>query len=126
MISKAFFVRDSMTTISAIAIRLLPRDEEQRQVLARAGYGVASEDQGAHVMLFRADGDGANKASTDPFQAHQPGTTMFCAHQWISRHFDAIEDGMHLNVQSFRQAMGNNDFAWLELAEPPLKSAEGA
>lgn len=122
MHSVAFYVRDVATTIPAIALCLRPKDEAQREVLARAGYGTSEQQQEKYVMLFRADG--SEKACADPHDARRDRSTMFFAHLWVTRHYDKLEDGMHLDVEPFRLAAEKGDFSWQNLPDPPLKDPD--
>ncbi len=122
MKTKAFYIRDEGTTIPAIAVQLLPENEAQREVISRAGYGRSPDDQRSYVMVFRADG--SSLASTDPFETDPHRSTLFFAHIWLRAHFDSLEDGMHLDVQPFREASGRGDYIWQANPVPPLKKPE--
>lgn len=96
MICKSVEIRDRATFIPALAVRLIPDTVQDRYLLARAGYGLTPERQGAYVILMRLDG-GNNQASWDPF--HWDTRTMQAAHAWLLDHFDEIESGGVVDVE---------------------------
>jgi hypothetical protein len=95
MIIKTLEIRDEDTTMSMLAIKLIPENEAQRAVLRHAGYGTPED----YVILLHAhDLDG----SYDPFK--QPGwatgiRTRFEAHRYVKKHFDQLVDGDVVDVQ---------------------------
>ena len=93
MICKTIEIRDSMTLIPAIAIKLEPGCEADRLLLARSGYGTTNESQGRYVALWPLEGLNRGRISTDPFDWPQNPRTIFCAHLWLQEHFDEIESG---------------------------------
>ncbi len=102
MIVKAFEVRDSMTFIPVIAIKMIPtqqggRFEQERYLLARSGYG---KDPRANplVMVCRMDANGgANQSAYDPHS--WDNRTMTEAHRFIRKHFDEMFSGDVVDVQ---------------------------
>lgn len=94
MIVKALEIRDDGTTMSMLAIKLVPDNEAQRAVLRHAGYGTPED----YVILLHAHDC---KGSYDPFK--QPGApnirTRFEAHRYIKEHFDQLADGDVVDVE---------------------------
>ncbi len=68
MICKTIEIRDANTFISALAVKLRPECEQDRYLLARAGYGTTGTQQAAYVVLVKLDGDHF-QANYDPFAA---------------------------------------------------------
>lgn len=94
MIVRMYEIRDRMTFIPAIAIRLAPGTERDRYLLARAGYGISPADQGEYVLLVRIDG-GDGVARSDP---HDWGDrTMHVAHLEIIENWP--ESGSVIDVE---------------------------
>ena len=94
MITKTIEIRDRMTFIPAIAVKLEPACERDRYLLARAGYGVHHSDQARHVLLTAL---GGGRCTYDP---HDWGDrTMSAAHMWVHDHFDEIESGAVVDVE---------------------------
>ena len=91
---KAVEIRDSMTFIPAIAIKVLPANEGQRYLLRRAGYGFESPQ----IILTRIAG-GNGMATCDPYDWGGGTRTMTAAHEWLREHFDEIEDGAVVDVE---------------------------
>lgn len=95
MIVKMLEIRDDGTTMSMLAIKLMPDNEAQRAILRHAGYGTPED----YVILLHAhDCTG----SYDPFK--QPGArggprTRFEAHRFINAHFDELADGDVIDVE---------------------------
>lgn len=85
-------VRDSGTFIPAMAIRLRPRSEPERWLLARAGYGRTPKEQSDYVLLCRIDG-GEGEVRCDPYSWPGGARTMPTAHAWLVEHFDNITSG---------------------------------
>ena len=96
MKTKTFEVRDSMTFIPALAIKLEPYNEGDRYLLARAGFGVHPDDQGHYTLLIRL-ADLECQYSPDSWIG--PARTMPEAHRFISETFDALEHGAVVDVQ---------------------------
>lgn len=96
---KMIEIRDSATFIPAMAIRLLPGCEEDRALLARAGYGREPERQGEYVLLSKLVGDDT-EIHYDPhaWNLHK-GRTMTIAHLFIRDNFARLESGMVVDVE---------------------------
>lgn len=92
MIIKAVEIRDAMTFIPAIAIRVVPVNEGQRYLLRRAGY----EFERPQIILARIAG-GSGHSTCDPYD--WDSDTMQRAHAWLCENFDRIEDGAVVDVE---------------------------
>lgn len=100
MIAKTFEIRDIGTFIPVLAIQLAPDTEDDRHLLARAGYyGETPADQDDDVVLVRLEGDdGSLQARYDP-RGWSAARTMSVAHQYIAEHFSALTSGCVIDVQ---------------------------
>ena len=96
MIAKTFEIRDAATFIPVLAVKLEPVTEQDRYLLARAGFGLTREDQAAYVHLIRMDG-GSGAAHCDPYD--WGNRTMTTAHDYIAKHFNSIESGAVIDVE---------------------------
>ena len=83
MIIKAVEIRDKMTFIPALAIKMVPATEGQRYLLRRAGYGF---NPPLILLIHLLSGI----ARYDPHG--WGGRTMPVAHGWIAEHFDEMSD----------------------------------
>src|SRR5258708_3474103 len=95
MQTKMIEIRDSGTTIAAIAIRMLADGPVERRFLRHCGY----PDDGSSVTLMRlAD----QLATNDPYswaELRQGTRTMQVAHDFILRNWPDIIDGQVVDVQ---------------------------
>lgn len=98
METKTFEIRDRATFIPAIAIRLSPSCEEDRYLLARAGYGRAAEDQGEYVLLGRIAGGEDMRFNHDPY-AWGMSRTMVYAHEHIRKNWASLVSGQVICVE---------------------------
>lgn len=87
-------VRDHGTFIPVVAVLMFPASEEQRFLLAMTGYPCADISD-AHVVIFRANGDGY--AYSDPY-SWGASRTMQVAHDYILRQFKSLKDGDVVDV----------------------------
>jgi len=99
MIAKTFEIRDAATFIPALAVKLEPTNEADRYLLARAGYGRTREDQSEYVQLIRING-GSGKSACDPYDWGTVPRTFFVAHKYIIEHFDYLESGAVICVET--------------------------
>lgn len=70
-------IRDSATTIPAIAFRLVGETPKQSLMLAAAGYGNAQATQRSFLFLMKIDGA---ELRDDPFEWTSGSRTMKLAH----------------------------------------------
>lgn len=95
MKTKTFEVRDAGTFIPVLAIKLVPADERDRYLLARAGFGRSKEEQASYVVLIHlVDGH----ANHDPY-CWPVGRTMEEAHKYIKKNFDSLQNGAVVDVE---------------------------
>lgn len=95
---KMLEIRDRGTFIPVLAIRLDPTCEEERWLLARAGFGREPEQQAEYILLCRIAG-GPDKCTTDPFDWGQNPRTYYVAHEHIRRHWDELQSGSVVCVE---------------------------
>lgn len=96
MTTKTFEIRDSATFIPALAIRLDPSCEEDRYLLARAGFGRDCRAQRQYIVLFHLVNDIGH---WDYLQWEGGTRTMPRAHRYIMDHFDELQSGQVIDVQ---------------------------
>lgn len=89
-------IRDRMTLIVAMAIRLAPACEADRRLLARAGFTTEPETQAKYVVLLRFNPE---HMTYDPWRWEQHSRTMREAHRYILQHFDELRDGAVVDVE---------------------------
>jgi len=98
METKLFEVRDRMTFIPVIAIKLSSSSEAERYLLAMAGYGLQSIEQEKHILVGKAQTGELHYA-----YQHHPGypgvRTMGIAHQHILKHYEEMNSGDVLDVE---------------------------
>ena len=75
MIAKTFEVRDKGTFIPVLSVKLIPACEQDRYLLAMAGYGTTPERQGEYILTCRIDG-GEGHCASDAFKFSQTSRTM--------------------------------------------------
>lgn len=95
MQTKMIEIRDSMTTIAALAIRMIANDLKEYSFLWREGY----PKDGSSIVLMRLSDQ---KATNDPYKWHALGMglrTMQISHDFIINHWDEIESGDVVDVE---------------------------
>jgi hypothetical protein len=92
---KTFEIRDRATFIPVIAIKPGPRNEAERYLWGRAGYGTSAENQSNYVLVSRIGGE-ANTLTYDTFWANR---TMSTAHQYIKDNWDILVNGQVIDVE---------------------------
>lgn len=97
MTTKLFELRDEGTFIPVIAVQLNPRNEQERYLCARSGYGRTPEAQRGYVLL--APLQGGHRLTYDPFGHESRGRTVRTAHQYIIEHFDELDTGSVIDVE---------------------------
>lgn len=97
METKTFEVRDSMTFIPVLAVRLDPACESDRYLLGRAGFGTTPEAQGEYVVLVALEKD---EATYDPHKWLANGTrTLHIAHHHIVECWCDLPSGAVIDVE---------------------------
>lgn len=107
-------IRDKMTFIPALAVRLNPfvqpgisdgfekigrlveSTKRNCWLLSRAGFGVDPDEQGRYILLVDVRG-GSGRAHCDPCE--WGGRTFPVAHQWLIEHWDEFESGGVVDVE---------------------------
>lgn len=89
---KLFEIRDSMTFMPMLAIKFETRNEAERFLLARAGYGRDKFDQAQYVLLLElAGGDG--RYNCDPYGWQGGARTLKTAHNYIIERWNDLASG---------------------------------
>ena len=97
---KLFEIRDVATFIPAMGIKLHPRIDAERYLLARAGYGLSVESQDEYVLLAKLAG-GTDKMTCDPYE-WVGNSTMQVAHTHIQMDWDNLVSGDVIDVEYIR------------------------
>ena len=97
MIVKLFELRDRFTFMPVMAIKLNPETEQERFLLAKAGYGVGYSDQSKYIILLRINGDHV-RGSSDCYD-HFEGRTMGEAHKYIYKNWSELKSGDLIDVE---------------------------
>lgn len=98
MHAKLFEIRDRGTFVVAMAVRLKSRSEEERYLLARAGFGRYSSQHDRYVLILPNIGGGKGQFDCDP-HGHGQARTYRVAHNYILEHWDALESGAVICVE---------------------------
>ena len=93
---KTFEIRDRHTFIPALAVRLNPTCEEDRYLLARAGFGQTPDVQGEYVCLWHMDG-GNGLMTCDEYD--WKNRTMQVAHAHAKKNWDSLRSGDVIDVE---------------------------
>lgn len=96
MKAKTFEIRDRMTFIPVLAVRLDPECEADRYLFSRAGYSADPVQQGSYVLLIRITG-GNGQSSCDPYD--WGSRTMSVAHQHVLANWETLESGAVIDVE---------------------------
>ena len=97
---KLFEIRDKATFIPVLAVKLCPRSEEERWLLARTGYGTSPLRQSEYVLLFKLAA-GTGQATCDPYEWGDGGT-MGPAHNFIQTTWHLLKSGDVVDVEHIR------------------------
>ncbi len=96
MITKSLEIRDRMTFIAVMAIKMKPANEGQRYLSARSGFGTSPWDQSKYVIIMRLDG---LETKLDAYDWSGGARTMKIAHNFIAQNFDDLDDGDVVDVE---------------------------
>lgn len=95
---KLIELRDAGTFIPMLAIKLVARDEGERWLIARAGYGSSIERQSEYVLFGPLDPkDGT--LHYDPCSWPGMIRTYRVAHEWLITHWDEVKSGKVVDVE---------------------------
>lgn len=89
---KVLEIRDRMTYIPVLAIKMKSEDTKERYHLGRAGYG---EDYPL-ILVVKMDGV---EATYDPYKWKNDSRTMLNAHLYIQVHFEEFKTGDVIDVE---------------------------
>ncbi len=92
---KLLEIRDRMTMIPVLAIRLGPRSETERWLLERGGFGLGPEEQDQYVVLLRLEEECRAAVAAYVWR----GRTMPAAHQYIIDNWQHIASGDVVDVE---------------------------
>lgn len=93
---KLFEIRDAATFIPIMCIKLSSRNEEERYLLARAGYGQLAEVHKTYVMMIQIAG-GAGQAICDFCDWN--GRTYYESHHYIYENWNVLKSGDVIDVE---------------------------
>lgn len=93
--TKFFEIRDHMTCMPAIGIKMSRKDRNpsERFLLGNAGYGPGGRDLILLVFI------GINQCHYDPHQWGAGDRTRYNAHKYIQDNFDTLESGQVIDVE---------------------------
>jgi hypothetical protein len=94
---KLFEIRDVATCLPMMAIKLDPRSEAERWLLARSGYGPTPDAQRKYVLLADLQG-GGGKIICDYYDWGGCRTRQI-ANKYIAEHFDDLTTGDVIDVE---------------------------
>lgn len=96
---KLIEIRDRMTFIAAMAVKLTSRDEAERYLLRRAGYAEKQIVPGStcepYVLLTRLDG--GTQCEFDPYA--WGNRTWAAVHLWLIARWSVVESGCVADVE---------------------------
>lgn len=95
METKLFEVRDIGTLIPVIALKLGARDEPERWLLARAGFGKTVAFQNEYVLLYVPH---RGEAQYDPMY-WSGSRSLLEAHDYIKNNWSLLPSGSVVDVQ---------------------------
>lgn len=99
---KLFEIRDSMTFMPMMAVRLRSRDDRERWLLRRAGYADEQitpplcEMMEPYVIFCKLDGV---EAQYDPYNWSSGARTIRSAHAHIIEHWGELQSGAVIDVR---------------------------
>ena len=93
---KILEIRDTATFVPAVAIDMNPENDTQRWYLRRLGFPCDGE---RNIALFHLDCSG-EPVWNDPYGWPGGARTWSVAHEWILRHWDELEDGSVVCVET--------------------------
>ena len=97
METKLFEVRDRMTFLPVVCIKLETTKEEERYLLAMTGYGLRQETQGKYILYGPLRG---GKMTSDPTEHNGIEVrTNYYAHLHIISRWDDLKSGDVIDVE---------------------------
>lgn len=98
MEAKTFEIRDRMTFIPMLAVRLYPYNEADRYLLERAGFGQTYDEQASYVVLVEVNG-GPGRAAVVPWDWGYWDRTHQVAHGYIVKNWESLHSGDVVDVE---------------------------
>lgn len=98
METKLFEVRDRMTFLAVIAIKLEPGNEPDRYLLAMSGYGLRAEKQRQYILMGKLQ-TGNLKCSSSDHEGYPTVRTLPMAHHHIQKHWEELTSGDVIDVE---------------------------
>lgn len=92
--NKTFEIRDRSTFIPTLAVQLDPKNEQDRYLLARAGFGRLPTEQRQYIFLVHLE---KPRAEWDPIAWND--RTMYTAHQHIVEWWADLNSGDVIDVE---------------------------
>lgn len=93
MKTKVLEIRDEMTCIAALAIKMVADTPIEDKFLWRCGYPRGDSPPAVTLMKLSTQ-----ETTVDPYHWDNIHT-MRTAHLWITKHFDEIEDGQVIDTR---------------------------
>jgi len=97
MQTKIFELRDEGTCIPVLCIKLASKNEAERYLLARTGYGRVPENHEQYVLMLPLAG-GRGQYNCDPYEWVGNRTKKQCHHH-ITEHWDELESGQVVDYE---------------------------
>lgn len=98
MTTKTIEIRDKMTMMPGLIVRLDPGCEEDRWLFTHAGFGRDYKTQANYVLLLPIDG-GSGRFECDPYDWPEGARTLRAVQQFVNEHFDDIASGDVVDVE---------------------------
>lgn len=119
--TKFIFVRDEGTCMPALLVNFNPKHNADGAlpVICRSGLHTDSPWGNGWIGITFLHSN-AFAIITEPYVFQQHGT-QWCALMYAKTNWDLIEDGMNLDVESYRLRSQKGDTRWLK--EPPILKA---
>lgn len=96
METKLFEVRDRMTFVPVICIKLEPSNEADRYLLAMTGYGLVAEEQVQYILYSKLQG---GEFTCVPEEHNVGARTHSVAHYHINEHWDELKSGDVIDIE---------------------------
>lgn len=98
METKLFEVRDRMTFLPVICVKLQPGNEADGYLLAMTGYGLLPKTQRQYILMGKLQTGDLKNCPQD--HGGYPGVrTLPIAHQHIEKHWDELTSGDVIDVE---------------------------
>lgn len=98
METKLFEVRDRMTFLPVICVKLNAVNEAERYLLAMTGYGLQTKKQSEYILMGRLR-DGQLQPTPFDHEGYPSVRTLGAAHQHILKHWDELESGTVIDIE---------------------------